>query len=407
MNSDHISRVIFDYAGRIGNLHETGAVLRLNADMARDLVGADRCSIWLIDTARQELWTTVAHGIPELRIPLGHGVVGASIDKGISLVVNDAASDPRLYNTSGYETKSLLVIPLRTSEEKVIGALQALNKPGGFSNEDVELLALAATYAANAIETQRLRNETLAARLMQRELEIAARVQRHLFPQNLPRLDRLECAAFCRPARLVGGDYYDFIPMPDGGLLMTLGDVAGKGVAAAVLMAGIQASIRNQAMHPHPSLARLMECFNQTVCSFSTVDKYSTLVLAQFDTGMRKLTYVNAGQCRPMLLRTSDGTLQTLAPGGMPVGWSPDAAYRQGELELQPGDVILSFSDGVSEAMNRAEEIWDESHVERVLRDSASLPSAEIIERLVAAVDAFADGAEQSDDITVTVAKVG
>ncbi len=283
MKADHISRVIFDYAGRIGNVHETGAFLRLNADMARDLVGADRCSIWLIDAARQELWTTVAHGVPELRIPLGHGLVGASINDGVSIVVNDTTSDARFLDAgakSGYETKSLLVIPLRGSDEKVIGALQALNKDGGFSNEDVELLGLAATYAANALETQRLRNEAVAARLVQKEIEIASNVQRHLFPQRLPQVPELECAAFCRPARWVGGDYYDFIPMPDGGMMATLGDVSGKGVAAAVLMASIQASIRTQAMHREGSLAHLMEDFNKAVYSFSTADKYSTLFLS-------------------------------------------------------------------------------------------------------------------------------
>jgi sigma-B regulation protein RsbU (phosphoserine phosphatase) len=409
MKADHISRVIFDYAGRIGNVHETGAFLRLNADMARDLVGADRCSIWLIDAARHELWTTVSHGVPELRIPLGHGLVGASINDGVSIVVNDTATDARFLDTgarSGYETKSLLVIPLRGSDEKVIGALQALNKPGGFSNEDVDLLGLAATYAANALETQRLRNEAVAARLVQKEIEIASNVQRRLFPQRLPEVPELEFAAFCRPARWVGGDYYDFIPTPDNGMMMTLGDVSGKGIAAAVLMASIQASIRTQAMHRQGSFARLMEGFNKAVYSFSTADKYSTLFLCQFDSTMRKLAYVNAGQCPPMLLRGRDGTMQTLSAGGMPVGLVPVAIYQEGEVVLESGDVILACSDGVSEAMNSAEEMWDEAHVECVLRENARRPAAEIIERLVAAVDQFAGGAEQSDDITVTVVKV-
>jgi sigma-B regulation protein RsbU (phosphoserine phosphatase) len=408
MKADHISRVIFDYAGRIGNVHETGAFLRLNADMARDLVDADRCSIWLIDAERQELWTTVAHGVPELRVPLGHGLVGAAIHDGVSIVVNDPSSDPRFLNTgaqSGYETTSLLVIPLRSSDEKVIGALQALNKPGGFQEEDVELLGLAATYAANALETQRLRNEAITARLVQKEIEIASRVQRHLFPQSLPKFDQLECAAFCRPARWVGGDYYDFIPLPGGGLMMTLGDVAGKGIAAAVMMASLQASIRSQAMHLHGSLAHIMEGFNKAVCSYSTVDKYSTLFLSVLEPGMRKMTYVNAGGCRPMLLRNRDASVELLAAGGMPVGLVPDITYRQGEVILEPGDVILSCSDGVSESMNRAEEFWDDAHVERVLRENAARPAAEIIDRLVAAVDQFADGADQHDDITVTVLK--
>ena len=407
MQPDHISRVIFDYAGRIGSVHETDAFLRLNADMARDLVGADRCSIWLVDRARQELWTTVAHGVPELRIPLGTGLVGASIEEGKSIVVNDAASDARFLNNaaSGYETKSLLVIPLRTSEAKVIGALQALNKPGGFTEADVELLGLAATYAANALETQRLREEAEAARLVQKEIEIASNVQRRLFPQRLPELANLECAAFCRPARWVGGDYYDFISMADGGLMMTLGDVSGKGVAAAVLMASIQASIRSQAMHPQHSLARLMEGFNKAVYSFSTADKYSTLFIAQFDATFRNLTYVNAGQCPPLLFRKRDCSLQALMPGGMPVGLVPVALYQQGEVALETGDVILACSDGVSEAMNAAEEIWDEKNVERILCEHAGCPAEVIIQRLVDAVDSFAAGAEQSDDITVAVVK--
>jgi sigma-B regulation protein RsbU (phosphoserine phosphatase) len=288
----------------------------------------------------------------------------------------------------------------------VIGALQALNKPGGFLDEDVELLGLAATYAANALETQRLRNEAVAARLVQKELEIAANVQRRLFPQRLPELVELDCAAFCRPARWVGGDYYDFIPMPDGGLMATLGDVSGKGVAAAVLMASIQSSIRTQAMHPQTSLARMMEGFNKAVYSFSTADKYSTLFLARFDASMRTMKYVNAGQCAPMVLRASDGTVRSLSSSGMPVGLIPVVAYQEGEVTLAPGDVVLACSDGVSEAMNPEEDIWDEKHVEQILRENADSPAAEIIERLVAAVDEFAAGAEQSDDITITVVKV-
>ncbi|HYA15866.1 MAG TPA: GAF domain-containing protein, partial [Bryobacteraceae bacterium] len=305
MKAEHIARVIFDYAGKIGNVSDTGHFLQVNADMARDLVGADRCSIWLVDTAKRELWTTVAHGLAEhglreLRIPMGQGIVGASIQANESIVVNDAQSDPRFLRNAagGYVTKSLLVIPLRGPGGAVIGALQAINKPDGFLAEDVELLALAANSVSNALETQRLRNEAEAARLLQKEVEIASSVQRRLLPQNPPKLEGLDYAAFCRPARGVGGDYYDFIPMEDGGLIVTLGDVSGKGIAAAVLMASIQASIRSQTMNPPPSMAKLMEQFNRAVFSFSTADKYSTLFVARLDASRRKLSYVNAGQVR-------------------------------------------------------------------------------------------------------------
>ena len=328
MKADHIARVIFDYAGKIGNVRDTAHFLQLNADMARDLVGADRCSIWLVDNPKHELWTTVAHGLAEyglreLRIPMGQGIVGAAIHANESIVVNEAESDPRFLRTAatgGYVTKSLLVIPLRGPGGAVIGALQAINKPDGFLGEDVELLALAANSVANALETQRLRTEAEAARLLQKEVEIASNVQRRLLPQNPPKREGLDYAAFCRPARGVGGDYYDFIPMDDGGLIVTLGDVSGKGIAAAVLMASIQASIRSQTMNPPASMAKLMEQFNRAVFSFSTADKYSTLFVGRLDSSHRRFTFVNAGQVRPLLLRAADGRTEELAAEACPWG---------------------------------------------------------------------------------------
>jgi sigma-B regulation protein RsbU (phosphoserine phosphatase) len=410
MQADHIARVIFDYAGKIGNIRETGEFLQLNADMARDLVSADRCSIWLVDPAKHELWTTVAHGLAEqglreLRIPAGQGIVGAAIEADESVVVNDTSQDPRFLRTSatgGYETKSLLVIPLHGPEGQVIGALQAINKPGGFAREDVELLALAASSVANALETQRLRNEAETARLIQKEIEIASGVQRRLLPQNPPKIAGIDYAAFCRPAKGVGGDYYDFIPMTDGGLMITLGDVSGKGIAAAVLMASIQASIRSQCVNPPASIAKLMEEFNRAIFSFSTADKYSTLFVARLDGTRRRLTYVNAGQVRPLVLRAG-GATEELAAGGMPVGLLPQVSYDQGEIDLEEGDMIVACSDGVTEAMNPNDDMWEDADLEKVLRANTSLSATEVIQRVMTAVDEFANGAEQSDDITVSV----
>lgn len=406
MQGEHISRVIFNYATKIGDARETGANLQLNADMARDLVGADRCSIWLIDRKTSELWTMVAHGVPPLRIPMGQGLVGASIDANQSIVVNDTSRDPRFLHTSGtYETRSLLVIPLRSSDGAVIGALQALNKPGGFSSEDVDLLGLAATYSASAIENQRLRLEAESARLMMRELEIARDVQQRLFPEHHPKLPGLDCTASCRAAKSVGGDYYDFIQMTDGGLFFTLGDISGKGIAAAVLMASIQASIRTQVMTPPPSLSLLMGSFNKAVASFSRSERYSTLFCGQLDATMRKLTYVNAGQVEPMLLRAATGKVERLSAGGPPVGLLSFAQYSHGELTLETGDILLCYSDGISEATNMADEMWDDVEVRHLLQASGHLSAAEIEQRIITAADAFAGEAEQADDLTVMVLK--
>src|SRR5579871_2416401 len=210
---DRISSVIFDYAAKIGAARDLDALLELNAGMARDLVGADRCSIWLVNTKTNQLWTKVAQGVRELRIPLGSGLVGACIARNESIVVNDTSLDTRFFKTvdteSGYITRSVLTLPLQGADGTPIGALQLLNKPGGFTKDDVDLLGLCSAYSASTLEEQRLRREAELARLVLQELEIARNVQQHLLPQTLPAIQGLDYAGFCRAAKYVGGDYYD------------------------------------------------------------------------------------------------------------------------------------------------------------------------------------------------------
>jgi sigma-B regulation protein RsbU (phosphoserine phosphatase) len=408
--NDRISRVIFDYAAQIGAAQDLDALLVLNAGMARDLVGADRCSIWLVDPRHNRLWTKVAHGVPELRIPMGQGLVGACVARNEAILVNDTSRDERFLrsvdNESGYVTKSVLALPLHGMDGKPVGVLQVLNKPGGFSPEDVDLLGLCTAYSASTLETQRLRKEAELAQLLLREMEIARDVQQHLLPQAQPPIPGMDYAGFCRSAQFVGGDYYDFLPMPDGGFLFTLGDVSGKGIAAAVLMASMQASLRSQVVRAPASIAALIGDLNKAAYSFSTSDKYSTLFCGLLDVPSRKLTYVNAGQVCPMLLRSRDGQVERLDGGGFPVGLWAESQYEQGEVLLEPGDAVVCFSDGISEATNADDEMWDESEVEKIVRSCRGLNAPQMIELVVGAADRFTGEAKQSDDMTVVAIRV-
>ncbi len=403
---DHISQVIFAYAARITQEQDTANLLRLNADMARDLVGADRCSIWLIDGTANQLYTTVAHGVGELRIDIGHGLVGACVARGEPVVVNDTSADTRFLNqideSSGYITRSVLVIPLRTADSKIIGAFQALNKAGGFTASDVTLLGLAGSYSASAIETQRLRKEAEAARLLHRELEIARDVQTSLLPRTLPAIAGMECAAFFRPAKAVGGDYYDFVQTATGRFAVTVGDVSGKGVPAAVLMASVQSSLRLLLLRGDKSLPELVSDLNNSV-NASATDLYSTLFCGVIDPRSLSLGYVNAGHCPPMLMRPeTDGiAISRLTIGGTPVGMVQDFPYEQGTIDLQRGDVLVCFSDGISEVGNVSDEFWSEKEIKALLRRVADRSAKEIAESLVAGADTFAGKAEQMDDMTV------
>ena len=206
LEAERLSDVIFHYAARIGSEADPDKLLSLNADMARDLVKADRCSIWLRDTPAGQLWTKVAHGLPEIRIGEGHGLVGACIAANENIVVNDTSADSRFNKevdrSSGYVTHSVLILPLRSHQGDVIGALQVLNKPGGFQDSDVKLLGFAASFSASALIALKLRREAEAARLLFHELGIARDVQRRLFPPHPPRISGFDISAYCRPANL-------------------------------------------------------------------------------------------------------------------------------------------------------------------------------------------------------------
>ena len=399
-DAERISAVIFRYASLIGAEQNIDRLLELNADMARDLSGADRCSIWLLDERKKELWTKVAHGTKEIRVPEGSGLVGACISTNQNILSNDVSTDKRFFQkvdtSSGYVTRSVLALPLRGHNGKVIGVLQVLNKPGGFTQLDIEMLGLAAGYGASTLETQRLRQEAEATRVLYRELEIARDVQQKLLPQKFPQVAGLDYAGHCRPARAVGGDYYDFCPLDDGRFALTLGDVSGKGIAAALMMAGIHSSLRTQMLMGVPSLAGILSQFNSAIYLSSPPDKYSTLFFGIIDAARRELSYVNAGQVMPMLVR--HGRVLRLKESGVPIGLLPSWQYEQTSVPLEAGDLLVCFSDGVSEAENAQGEFWEEKGAAYVAADCTGM---EVITRLFQGCDEFAAGYEQSDDITV------
>jgi len=411
-SAEQITRAIFGHATRIGREHSADEIIRLNADFARDLVGADRCSIWLIDPRTDELWTKVAHGVDQIRIPLGKGLVGCSVEEDRVVLVNDAANEPRLHRNvdqnSGYRTRRVLCVPLR-AEGRVIGAIQLLNKPVEFTEADAGLLGLLAHFAANAIESDRLRREALGAQLMRRELELAHEVQARLLPETPTGVSGLECVGFCRPAQSVGGDYYDLLPLRDGSFAVTLGDVSGKGIPAAVMMASIQTLLRSFLQRACSDLAVMMHDLNETLYTCSTAERYSTLFCGVVAPDRRSLTFVNGGQVHPILLH-ADGRLERLKESGLPVALMPSARYEQCCVDLQPGDVLVVVSDGIVEACNPEGEFWDDDEVERVVL-AHMLGKRGCVKRLPEAlcdaVDGFARGAKQYDDMTVVAVHVG
>ncbi|MGA8145260.1 MAG: SpoIIE family protein phosphatase [Candidatus Acidiferrales bacterium] len=255
------------------------------------------------------------------------------------------------------------------------------------------------TSVSELIQEQRQRQR------LENELSIAREVQEQLFPRSLPELPGLQLAAICRPARTVSGDYYDFIRLGPSRLGIALADISGKGISAALLMASLQASLRSNAMlDGHNGTARLVERLNRHLFKNTSDDRYATFFYAVYDCEAKSLTYTNAGHLAPFFVNA--GKVQKLDEGGTVVGLFEEVPYTQGTLQVEPGSMLVAFSDGLTEPENvYGEEFGMERLKDEILRQTSAPPSR-VAENLIAAAEQWAGSAEQADDITVVVARM-
>lgn len=408
LDPQQVSNVIFEYAGRIGREQDREALIEVIANMGRDLVGADRCTIWLLDDSARQLIARFAHGTEMIPVGLNEGFVGRCVASGQVVMSNAPGEDARFASTvdqqTGYRTTSILTVPMFSSEGTMMGAFQALNKPAGFTQSDAELLALAAVYSARTIETQTLLRKAEASRRIERELEIARDVQQRLLAgARGHRVNGIDFVGTCRPALKVGGDYYDLLPLANDQVAVAIGDISGKGIAAALMMASVQATLHALILQNAASPAQLMARLNRNVVDAST-GQYSTLFLALYDLRRRTLTTVNAGHCYPLILR--NGQVQEAKVGGPPIGLLPDVEYHQQTYSLECGDVLVCYSDGLSETQNASGEFWSNEALSDAIVGAKDQPVDQLAESLMSAADAFAAGASQHDDMTVVCVRI-
>jgi phosphoserine phosphatase RsbU/P len=271
--------------------------------------------------------------------------------------------------------------------------------------EGVKTESAAETALAQEVArlTTAIGRETAQHERLNRELEIAREVQEHLFPQRLPPALGLDYCGQCWPAREVGGDYYDFLELPNDKLGIAIGDVSGKGVGAALMMACLEASLRALASVVRDP-AELIARVNDLVCQASAANRYATLFYAEYDPVTRCLTYVNAGHSPPVVLRNGGSACEVLRleTGGPVMGLFPQR-YQKGVLFYEPGDLVVLFTDGVSESMNLRDEEWGEERLIEFAKTCHGLPALHAMRRILAAAQAFAVGAPQHDDMTLVV----
>jgi phosphoserine phosphatase RsbU/P len=330
------------------------------------------------------------------------------INEKTSLLVRDARLDQAFADRMSIvqqQIRSMLAVPLQT-DDRVIGLIY-LDSPHfikEFTEDDLSLLTVLANVAAIRIEHTRLAEVEQNERIHAKQLEQAAEIQRGLLPVQAPSVPGVDLAGYNAACHTIGGDYYDFLPYPDGRVGLLVGDVAGKGMPAALLMSSLQARV--QVLFEDPTnLAALVTRLNRIISSNCPANRFITFFIGVLDPKTGELTYVNAGH-NPPLVAHADGTVEKLEGTGLILGILPIAKYEQGVCHMDPGDAVLLFSDGVTEAVRPdADEEFGEERLAQILAGLRNQSAESIIADINQRVDDFTCGAPPADDITLVVAK--
>jgi len=306
-----------------------------------------------------------------------------------------------------------LAAPLRTKND-LIGLLLLGECQGGvpYSLPQRKLLAACAEQFALTIENARLNQRVLEQEKVRRDIALATEVQKRLLPGGFPQTPSTSLGAYTLAARNVGGDYYDFLEVGEHTLGIALADVAGKGIAAALIMAVVQASLRIIAAEENLSLPQLAAKMNKYLHGSTGFNSYATFFYAQLDEQKHQLRYVNAGHNPPYLVRAAAAGADRIAPieelttGGIVIGMFPVAKYEEAVVDLREGDVLIAFTDGVTEALNISEEEFGEERLQELIRNVAHLPIQELTAKVSDELRQWIGDAPQHDDLTFVVLKV-
>ena len=405
--------LLYEISREFTSILEREELLRLVAQRVKKIVNYHVFSVMLWNEQTQLLESAFAmryeDSIPvRLRLPLHQGLTGTAAGERRVLRINDVAEDPRYIRCeTGVETRSELVVPLLL-RDRLIGVLDLESAvPHAFTAEHERMLVTLGSYVAIALENARLYEEARESeRRLRSELDTAREIQRQLLPTGAREVPGLDLAAAYEPARELGGDFYDFFPYGEGRLGFALGDVSGKGTAAALYGSLAIGTVREIVAAHSSDPASMLALLNQRLLSARLDSRFIAMLFAVFDASTRMLTLANAGGPYPLLAR--DGQVQVIRLEGVPLGLIPDTQYDQTTIELQPGDVVLFASDGILESENAEQEEFGPARLAALLAGLAPEDSASAIaEQILQATDLHSGvGIAPHDDRTLVVLRV-
>jgi predicted ATPase/serine phosphatase RsbU (regulator of sigma subunit) len=386
------------------------AIVLENAGATRGLLVAVREGALRVEAERDVRSNSTRVGLSE---PIDHSsllceaIVRYVARSKQNVVVHDALQDVK-YGSDPYvvahRPRAILSVPV-LHQGNLAGILYLENNltAGAFTPDRVEILTLLSSQIAVSMENARLHEQGRELARMQEEFRLAAKIQQELLPQHAPTVRGYSLRGLNIPAQAVGGDYFDFIRIDDHHLAVCIGDVSGKGLPASLLMANLQATLRGQTLL-HTSPAACLKRANRLLHESTNPEKFATLFYGILDTSLHRLDYCNAGHEFPLLVHPNGEYVQ-LDKGGIGLGMLEEFDYEEASLDVSPGDLLLLYTDGVTEAMNHREELFGKERLLPLALQTRGGSAAEALEAVVAAVRAHSGDAPQSDDITLVAVR--
>lgn len=380
-------------------------------DAARDVLRADRGTVFLYDSATDELHSTVATGAKEIRFPANAGIAGECAQSRAIVNVPDCYADPRfnqeIDRKTGYRTRCLLTVPLIGFDDSLVGVMQVLNKESGDSFDVAdELLATAlSSQCAVVLQRARLIEQFVVKQRMERDLALAREIQSGVLPSELPTIEGYDIAGWSESADETGGDIYDVITLPDGRVAILMGDATGHGIGPALSVTQVRAMLR-MALRLDGKLDDIVTHVNNQLAEDLPSNRFVTAFIGVFNSDNHKVSFHAAGQGPLLHYKAANGECIWLDATTFPLGIMPDMPLdTQPPLLLEPGDMLGLLSDGIYEYANHDSKQFGEEGMNQVMANHPGASMNDLIKHIRQAVAAHAKGAPQMDDMTIVLLK--
>jgi phosphoserine phosphatase RsbU/P len=412
-------RILLSISRSLGKEIKLEPLLTLIVAEVTSAMDAERTSLLLYDSQSQELFSKVAEGMSarEIRVPLGSGIAGATAQTRTIINIPDAYADSRFNpsydKSSGFRTRSILSAPIVNQNGRLIGVVQVLNKINrlAFTKQDEQFLEAICVHLGIALERAEMVEAYLRSQILKQSLQLAREIQMGLLPKEFPafpEIPRIDIFASLEPALDVGGDLYDYFLMDGNRICFIIGDVSDKGIPAALFMAMVRTAFRMAALGSSEPIESILQKLNAFLCESNHSQMFVTVFAGVLDLRTGSIEYADGGHEPPYLVRRSGGATMIQKVGGLALGFIPDYPFRCGRIQLDSGDSLVLYTDGITEAMNASHELFGAHRIQETLDRAASGITAQTLTKtLLGAVAAFTAGAEQSDDVTLVVFRYG